>query len=269
MLGLEVVDGAAVGAWIEPRLGGEFGAVTLQVPKGFEAYARVFHPASNPEGKPVSWAEVASALGRTAHREMQWHALVGSSDTFNFTGSEWEGGNPSLGEMDEPELDGLCEVLAAHTADPALCFFGVCVISAWTWIEGVLSAEEKRLPQLRLPMERDHVVLAGPLSAAAQIGHSVSERTDTMTFVAIGTEAPPETDHPDYFWRHSPNLIWPADRAWCVASEVDFDSTLVGGSVELIEAIVNAPDLEAWQVEPDDSLAADADKVNLVAEGET
>jgi hypothetical protein len=59
-----------------------------------------------------------------------------------------------------------------------------------------------------------------------------------------------------------PNLIWPADRSWFVVSEVDFDSTLVGGSAELIKAIVESPALEAWQVEPTDSLAFDADKIN-------
>jgi hypothetical protein len=41
---------------------------------------------------------------------------------------------------------------------------------------------------------------------------------------------------------------------------------LVGSSAALIEAIVDAPRLEAWAVEPTDSLAADADKVNVVAE---
>lgn len=47
---LEITDGAVAGAWIRPRLGGEFGAVTLQVPQSFEAYARVFHPARDREG---------------------------------------------------------------------------------------------------------------------------------------------------------------------------------------------------------------------------
>ena len=84
---LKVTDGASAGAWIRPRLGGEFGAITLQVPKGYEAYARVFHPARDAERCTARWAEVADALGRTAHREMQWHALVGSSDSFNFTDS--------------------------------------------------------------------------------------------------------------------------------------------------------------------------------------
>jgi hypothetical protein len=62
--------------------------------------------------------------------------------------------------------------------------------------------------------------------------------------------------------RDAPNLIWPADHTWFMASEVDFDSTLVGGSAELIQAIVDSPKLEAWQVKPTDSLAADADKIN-------
>jgi hypothetical protein len=34
----------------------------------------------------------------------------------------------------------------------------------------------------------------------------------------------------DRHFAESPCLFWPADRAWCVATEVDFDSTLVSGS---------------------------------------
>ena len=35
-----------------------------------------------------------------------------------------------------------------------------------------------------------------------------------------------------------PNIIWPDDRAWCVATEIDLDSTYLGGSMELIEAVL-------------------------------
>ncbi|MGH3333101.1 MAG: hypothetical protein ACRDPJ_17530 [Nocardioidaceae bacterium] len=31
------------------------------------------------------------------------------------------------------------------------------------------------------------------------------------------------------------------DRAWCEATEIDFDSTLVGGSPSLVEKIVTDP----------------------------
>ena len=261
MLGqdLRVTDGASAGGWIEPRLGGEFGAVTLQVPKGYEAYARVFHPASDPEGNPVSWAEVANALGSTAHREMQWHALVGSSDTSDFAGSKWTGGNPSLGEMDPAVLDALCEILSAQTAD-ANCFFGLCTIQGW---EDSFTADQLRQPLLKLPYGRDYIVLTGPLSSVDQIAHEVS-RSEPVVVAQTGERPLPELNPSDLFWRRSPNLIWPTDRAWLVASEVDFDSTLVGGSAELVEAIVESPELEACPVDPADSLAADADKINPV-----
>src|SRR5215831_8033323 len=96
---LKVIDSAASGAWVRPRLGGEFGAVTLQVPEGFEAYARIFHPAWDSEWNPVRWADVAKACGTTVHREMQWHAIVGLPEPENYQGSKWPGQDPSTGEM--------------------------------------------------------------------------------------------------------------------------------------------------------------------------
>src|SRR5690242_15691058 len=112
---LKVTNGELAGAWIEPRLGGAFGAVTVQVPKGYEAYARVFHPAYNRKNQPIRWAEVAKPRGMTVHQEMQWEALTAHS--------EWDGLAPSLGGMDFADLDALCEILGAHTPDPDRCYF--------------------------------------------------------------------------------------------------------------------------------------------------
>ena len=58
--------------------------------------------------------------------------------------------------------------------------------------------------------------------------------------------------------------MWPADRAWCVATEIDFDSTLIGGTAQLARQLLNDPALDAWPVNPTDSLAADADLLNPV-----
>src|SRR4029078_4879654 len=105
------VDSAAS----EAALGGDFGAVTLQVPKGYEAYVRIFHPAGPAGGKSIRCAEVAEAMGRTAHREMQWESLIAGS-------SEWDGQAPDTGSMDVDDLDALCEILAAHTSNPDHCY---------------------------------------------------------------------------------------------------------------------------------------------------
>lgn len=261
---LQLTDGASAGAWIEPGLGGEFGAVTLQVPKGFEAYARIFHSALDSEWSPVAWAEVAKFCGATAHPEMQWHAIVGLPRYENLEDSKWPGQEPSTGEMDISTLDGLCEVLASHTKDPARCFFGLCTIQSWEDSFGKDGLQGH--PLLELPMGRDHIVLEGPLSAVDQIVDERSGLSAIPLYVKAGWTPPSEKKIAELPKpsRSSPNLIWPADRSWLVVSEVDFDSTLVGGSAVLIEAIVASPALEAWQVEPATSLAEGADKINVV-----
>jgi hypothetical protein len=264
---LRVTDDASPGEWIAPRLEGEFGAVTLAVPSGYEAYARICHPPSDREGRPVSWSEVARVTGRRAHPLMQWHALVGSWDPLDFTGSLWPGHDPPRGDLAPRPLEALCEPLAEHTTDVEHCFFAVWF--GWSWVHGggmsritlaladetggstpesvecppgAFSADELSRRRLVLP-HRDYVLLEGPLCALQRLGDPAGVRG---------------------FAQHSPNLLWPADRAWCVASEIDFDSTLVGGSAELIGAILETAELDAWPVGPDDSLAFDADLVNHV-----
>lgn len=250
---LKVVDGAQAGAWIAPRLEGGFGGkVEQQVPNGYDAYVRVLHPATDRDGNPVSWAEVARVLGHTGHREMQWHRLVGAEDPPAMTESEWPGEDPPIGELDTPTLAALCEVLGTHTPDPERCFFGLSTIHA-----GV-EASYPEAVLLRWP-SRDFVIFCGPLSAADQLG--CESKGAGFAVLRSGPPGSP-TPAPIRWWHHAPNLIWPADHSWYVASEYDLDSTLVGGSRDLIDAILAAPDLETWEVKRSDSLQADADKIN-------
>jgi hypothetical protein len=253
---LRVSNDVAAAAWIAPRLGGEPGAVTRTVPSGYPAYARICHPAADHDGRPVTWSHVAQATGRQIHPLMQWHALAGSPDPLNLCGALWPGSDPQRGHL-VPELLGpLCELLAHHTRTPECCFF--CLWEGHSWTRGgyattgldseapippALSIKTTRRRRVLLIAGRDYVLLTGPLPAALQIGwwHSV-----------------------DWFNPQSPNVFWPADQTWCVASEIDFDSTLLGGSTELIDAILQAPTFDSWPVEPDDSLAANADQLNRV-----
>lgn len=255
---LRVVDDLAPTEWIAPRLGGRFGAAGLTVPRGFSAYARICHPATDTAGQPVAWSKVAEATGRRPHALMQWHAIVGSSDPLNMTGSLWDGADPPRGNLARSTLIALCDRLAESSNGEPDCYFclweGYGGLDEYGWLETnarpcgqvddqdrhLLAEEDIRLrPRLHLP-DRDYVVLAGPLRAGLRIGS-----------FGLGI-----------FWPQSPNLFWPEDRAWCVASEIDFDSTLVGGSSHLIDAILNTPALDAWPLAPEDSLAYDADPIN-------
>jgi hypothetical protein len=226
----------AAAAWIGPQLAGEFGAVTLQVPNGYEAYARICHPTSG-DANPATWSEVAQMTGRRTHALMQWHALVGSSDPLNARGSIWPGARPPHGNLVPEVLSPLCDVLDSHTDSAGRCWF--CLWDGWGWIDEAFSRVDLSRPRVELP-HREYLLFAGPLHAALDLTRSHGR------------------------WRQSPNLFWPEDRAWCVATEIDFDSTLVGGSAQLIADILAAPPLESWAVKPDDSLAFDADTINLV-----
>ena len=60
----------------------------------------------------------------------------------------------------------------------------------------------------------------------------------------------------------SPNLIWPDDRSWFVATEIDWDSTLIAGSEHLVAAIEGVPGLETVRVQPHDDLSWAGDTLN-------
>jgi hypothetical protein len=101
-------------------------------------------------------------------------------------------------------------------------------------------AEVLEGPRVRLP-SRDYLLFAGPLTAAPELGW---------------------TDPYGFFFPQSPNLFWPQDHAWCVASEIDLFCTLVAGSEALALALMDDRRLEAWRVQPTDPIAFDSDQIN-------
>ena len=166
------------------------------------------------------------------------------------------------GHLDDDVLQTLIGVLARHTNSPEDCFFGL-----WDGFGdihgspsvGMLQAEplHRRLfrrrrpassptippafapeviagPRVRIPA-RDYLLFRGPLDMAGDWGAA-----DLMP-------GKPRR-------LNSPNLIWPADHAWFVATEIDLPWTGVGGSAALIEDLVSAQGLEVEEVEPRDDL---------------
>jgi hypothetical protein len=54
------------------------------------------------------------------------------------------------------------------------------------------------------------------------------------------------TEQPVPFWAgRLPNLIFPADRSWLVSTLWDDDWTCVGGSVALVESLLDHPELRS------------------------
>jgi hypothetical protein len=224
------------------------------VPPVFEAYARILHPAGRRDGGLIRWAEVAAWSGGTVHGLAQFHEMARPQGSF---GRDSELPAPPF---DTPPRDGvlepatlavLCEMLGRHTTTPEMCYFGVWEGFGWTsMVEGPAAPADPAAPvppaaRLELP-ERSYLLFSGPLSAVGEVGWAWTNGFDGDTG----------------FNQESPSIMWPADQSWFVATEVDLDSTFVGGSAALVGELLADARLEAWPASATDPTDAGSDRIN-------
>src|SRR3982751_5395662 len=147
-------------------------------------------------------------------------------------------GYPPAGSLPMAERRVLIEVLRNHTASPDRCWF--CFRDRLLEDQGVTARAE-------LADGGPFLLAGGPIEMAllAPPPRSLVPVTDRMMFTADDDDRP-EPDG-DTSWLagpspslqvQSPNLWWPDDRAWFVATAPELDSSYLGGSRGLIEALV-------------------------------
>jgi hypothetical protein len=66
----------------------------------------------------------------------------------------------------------------------------------------------------------------------------------------------------EVMWAQSPSILWPDDHAWVLATEIDFDSTLVAGTEALIDELVQTSGIEVMPIRTDADLTWGGDMVN-------
>ncbi|MGZ6791599.1 MAG: hypothetical protein ACXVFV_01510, partial [Mycobacteriales bacterium] len=127
----ELLHDVSPADWIAPRLTSPpFRRVDGTVPGGFAAYARVLHPASTPDGRPVGWAAVAAERGTPWHPLVRWTDLVPESAD----GAGWQGREPEQGCLPPAALAALARALGPFTAEPEACL--CCLWEGWGWLHG-------------------------------------------------------------------------------------------------------------------------------------
>lgn len=246
--------------------------------------------------EPVTWAETASAFGTTLHPLAQWQRIVRTPPDADWNlrlspdGREFTG--PLEGEIAAETLTIIAAHLVAHTTTPdagyAALWEGRGGLVGYlghspsrvfltfsdepnhqamldrsihdplnnafrkpTWQDGILSREISEGPRFRLP-DRDHVLFRGAISDFA--------RPDWV--LDVPWRDGPGEEHGFAPAAQSPSILWPEDRAWTLVSEIDYDSTIVGGSAELIAEICADQRLEAFPIPENADLTWDADEVN-------
>lgn len=119
------------------------------------------------------------------------------------------------------------------------------------WQPGILSDEISRGARLELP-GRGYVLFRG----------GATELADPDWMLRVPWRDRPLEEHGFPPSAHSPSLVWPDDRAWMLVTEVDFDSTIVAGTPELVRALCTDPRLEAFALRADADLTWTGDHIN-------
>ena len=240
--GLEFMRDVSEAAWIEESLS-DFAKVRSLLPGGLAAYARVFHPAylDHRQEQPVRWSTVASWTGRTVHPQMQFERIANLSEDTGalYKDPPW-GSLPQHGSIPENESRTLVDVLTEFTTTPGDCRF--CLWEGYGYLDQRLYKARSRV---KTP-GRDYLLFRGAIDAF-------------MSFL--------NRDGP--FWGDSPNIWWPKDRAWCVATDIDLFDTYVGGTKECIEALLSNPDLETLPASLDADVSIIGDTLNPPASSDS
>ena len=327
---MEWTDDVSAGDWLRERLDDPWrGTMHDVVPRGFDAYARVFHPTtrSRPVGRPwppfpqerhhrewdafaasapeietveARWQDAATAFGTTLHPLAQWGALVRTTggapgDVRSAVSSEgWEFDPPRPGGLD---ADTLARVLSHLVGDASSPGFSA-VWASWGGLLGHMGIAPSRVAlrehdddpaqdRLRRTLEQSIVdpfnrpyatqtwhpgllpddVSRGTLLSLPNREHVLFEGDLRVFTDADWPDAVPWAD-PDPGGAgfepvaQSPALLWPAARTWVLVTDVDQDSTVVGGPASVIAGLCADPGIEALPIPADADLRWDADEVN-------
>jgi hypothetical protein len=196
----------------------------------------------------VSWREVSEANGTVAHAAMEWTAITGSYEL------SWGGMQPGVWEQ-VPERGSLplrvarvvCKILGAFTSTPERCWCAV-----WEGHGDLIGLRsDQTLPRLALT-HRPMIVAAGPVSAVPA----------TSFRDPVPGPSPAEGSWQMVERYRSPSLWWPDNRAWCVASDVDLQTTYLGASSGCVDHLIADGRLEVMRVPADQLVTIDADTIN-------
>lgn len=223
MGGLRRVFDRAPGDWLRPRLL-EWRRSVLPAGAVVPTGFEAVVRVLHPTGDGRSWADVAAHSGKVVHPLVQWCCIAEHFDGY----SRHYEVDPDEGSIPEATLEVVLEHLPAD---------GDAFHAVWDgfgfWQEAV-----NLNTLVRGRGGRSYLLFQGPKAAH-------------QTWPGM---APISTQ--------SANLVWPKDHSWCVATEIDWDSTLVAGSAAVVRALLADRRIESFPVDYRDDLSWFGDTIN-------
>lgn len=274
--------GAEPGQWIADALADilsqrpPVSTAAAQIPAGFPAYARIFHPAADEDGQPVRWADIAAERGTTFHAGAQFAALSGLDDTgLPWTEDAWSGEPPGGDGLPAADLAAVADIISHHAGPGAYLALwdGYAFIRGGEAVE-ILGTEEPATDpeaaereqvlrdQLKRPAFTRDVREAGKLELGPQGYRAFYVFSGTLEDLA----SPLWKSGDGFAERQAPNLAWGIDRSWMLSTELYEDSTILGGPAELVRELAGDPRIEGRAITLEADLGINGDRINPAPE---
>jgi hypothetical protein len=292
---MEPLRGTEHGDWLRQRVGA-WASVGGVAGTGFDAYARILHPVDAWQedltvtdewgAHPVvqrrrwMWSEVARRNQRVMHPLVQWFSLTDDEDRRDFPDG-WHVGQSVDGQLPADLLAVLSGLLRRATTTPDRLIAGVW--NGWSELHpesgAVMLLFSDDTDPAEQERERARAEKAWREERRRSVAPAVGELLEVgplfawpgREFVLLETSV---GELADASWpQHAgiggvmPQLLWPADHAWVVASEIDWDSTIVAGPRTLIDAVLACDAWEGFEVDENSDLTWDGDTVNPRPQG--
>ncbi|MGB3414476.1 MAG: hypothetical protein WBA28_07130 [Microbacteriaceae bacterium] len=254
-----------------------------------DTQAGIYHYPIETVDEAIRWSEIANVFGTVMHPGAQSYRLMRLDVPDNqsaYDAEGWRYEQPRQGSLDAAQLHTLAQVLSEHTAasEPIITAIwegwgGLTSSSgsaSFGWYSGPFgkiqgwAIRQKQRIAARLPHRQ-----AKPGSGLLDVEAASGPRLElpNRNYVLFATELALFVDD-SWIGRapwlrgneihdpQTPSLIWPENADWVLATEIDFDSTLVAGSRELIDAILQHPELEALEISINQDLTYGGDTIN-------
>ena len=217
------------------------------------------------------WADVAARTGSSVHPSVTWASASGRDDESDVPFPDgWRASPPEEGWFDPAVLAALTEHLARATSTPddlVAGFWdgwsdlsgGSTLAFGWQGDDAPCAEERAEVRQFMAVRtaehRRDQDAITSSLSVPrfAWPGRGLILAATDLPTLADPTWLEHTRLGPLVPLEHTPQMLWPEDHAWVMASEIDWDSTVVAGSRSLVDAVLADERFEASEVAEDNS----------------
>lgn len=208
------MNDTSVATWAQDRQSDDVHRTDFQVPSGFDKYCRIFHRVPDQEGILRTWSSFASVVGIDLTEQTHWYSIAQRDESLKWIG-------PTEGALDEVSARGFLTVLSGRLDPSSMLFAGF-----WRG-SSRFQGSDRGLPTVTLGL-RDQVLFRLTLSALS--GDSEEFSRESLEF---------------------PGILWPEDMSWYLSTDIDYNSTIVGGTSDFIDSIMENASVEAVVISPD------------------